>query len=313
MSAGSICRAERRQRAMPRSAPVSWQDGAHPSRRGPAGRQGRTHAARQHKVHSGRARGQRHFGRHRLGAGVPAFPAPARRFPRSSDPRRNRYAPQGTRAAGGTVGARARGPVCSHESTGVFVRVQSSKLSRADLVSNSASGASKDGDMDEHAAPRSPAPPPAAATTPPHPAAGKEEGGAAPCRATPRGRRRRKQPTSRKLVVMRKHTQSARGSRPPRRASRATRRETPPRARRQPPPRAAPVPPCPSCRAHSATRCSSLRRWPAATRALHSTASRRPGGARRGRLRYGKACRWLVPGRQRWGVGGAQVCVQVQG
>ena len=100
---------------------------------------------------------------------------------------------------------------------------------------------------------------------------------------------------------MRKHTQSARGSRPPRRASRATRRETPPRARRQPPPRAAPVPPCPSCRAGSATRCSSLRRWPAATRARHSTASRRPGGARRGRLRYGKACRWLVPGRQRWG------------
>ena len=50
------------------------------------------------------------FGRHSLGAGVPAFPAPARRFPRSSDPRRNRYAPQGTRAAGGTVGARARGP-----------------------------------------------------------------------------------------------------------------------------------------------------------------------------------------------------------
>ena len=37
----------------------------------------------------------------------PSTPAPARRFPRSSDPRRNRYAPQGTRAAGGAVGARA--------------------------------------------------------------------------------------------------------------------------------------------------------------------------------------------------------------
>ena len=42
------------------------------------------------------------------GSDRPTFLSPTLRCPRASDPLRSRYAPQGTRAAAGTVGARAR-------------------------------------------------------------------------------------------------------------------------------------------------------------------------------------------------------------